>query len=71
MNDRYQLGEIVDDATKSARFYRFMDPSGLVVGGNVTPHWMRDGASFWYGAGQPNDREILRVESERCHYALD
>jgi dipeptidyl aminopeptidase/acylaminoacyl peptidase len=64
MNDRYKLRDIVGDDQRLKRFDRFMDPAGLVVGGNITPHWMRDRASFWYAAGSPHDTAILRVDGE-------
>ena len=64
MNDRYRLQGIVGDVERLKRFYRFMDPVGLVVGGNITPNWMLDGASFWYANGAPHDIVILRVDGE-------
>jgi dipeptidyl aminopeptidase/acylaminoacyl peptidase len=39
-----------------------MRPAGLVVGGNITPRWMLDGASFCYADGAPHDTVILRVD---------
>src|SRR5262245_31547670 len=39
-----------------------MEPEGLVVGGRITPHWMRDGRSFWYTGGTPDNPVIFRVD---------
>lgn len=64
MNDRYKLRPIISDDNQLKRFYRFMDPAGLVVGGNITPRWMLDGASFWYTDGAPHDTVIIRVDGE-------
>lgn len=62
MNDRYRLRDLVIDEARLRRFYRFMDPTGLVVGGNISPNWMLDGTSFWYAHGAPRDTVILRVD---------
>ena len=64
MNDRYKLRELVADELRLQRFYRFMDPAGLVVGGNITPSWMRDGKSFWFADGARENTVILRVDGD-------
>lgn len=64
MNDHFNLRDIVGDDKRLKRFYRFMDPAGLVVGGNITPRWMLDGASFWYPDGAPHDTVIVRADGE-------
>jgi dipeptidyl aminopeptidase/acylaminoacyl peptidase len=62
VSDRYKLGGIVADAGRISRFERFMEPEGLVVGGRIAPHWMRDGRSFWYTGGTPDNPIIFRVD---------
>lgn len=64
MSDRYKLRELVTDESRLNRFYRFMDPAGLVAGGTITPRWMLDGTSFWYVDKAPHDTRILRVDGE-------
>ena len=64
MTDRYKLRDIVGDDMRLQRFYRFMEPVGLVVGGNITVRWMLDGASLWYADGTTHDRVIVRVDGE-------
>ncbi len=61
-DDRYNLRPVIGDAARLSRFYRFMDPTGLVVGGRVAPNWLLDGASFWYADGAPENTAILRVD---------
>jgi dipeptidyl-peptidase 4 len=63
-SDRYRLRDIVRDEQRLARFERFMAPTGLIVGGVIEPHWMLDGASFWYLQGAPENTLILRVDGE-------
>lgn len=62
--DRFNLRQIVEDPKALQRFYRFMQPAGLVVGGRVTPRWMLDGASFWFADREPNDTVILWVDGK-------
>jgi dipeptidyl-peptidase-4 len=64
MKTRYDLRDIVGDDKRLKRFNRFMNPAGLVVGGNTAPRWMLDGASFCYVVGAPHDTVLLRVDGE-------
>ncbi len=64
ITDHCNLRGIVADERRLKRFYRFMAPEGLVVGGVIAPHWMMDGASFWYVDGAPHDTVILRVDGQ-------
>src|SRR2546430_2482167 len=63
MNVHYGLRDIIGDE-RLQRFSRYMDPSGLVVGGEITPRWMLDGASFWYADRVPEDTVVLRVDGK-------
>ncbi len=62
VNDRYKLSEIIQDKEQLSRFYRFMDPADLVIGGQVKPNWLKDGMSFWYATGAPDNTIIFRVD---------
>jgi dipeptidyl aminopeptidase/acylaminoacyl peptidase len=62
VSDRYKLDHVVRDAGRLSRFERFMEPEGLVVGGRITPNWLRDGRSFWYASGAPDNTVIFQVD---------
>lgn len=64
MNDRCKLRGIIEDDARLARFYRILDPAGLVKGGCIAPNWLLDGKSFWYGSGPDNHRTFFRVDGD-------
>ncbi len=49
-------------AQDEAVYKRYLDFDLLVGGGRVTPNWLPDGSAFWYLQGNPNDRQIVKVD---------
>lgn len=43
-------------------YQRYLDFGSLVEGESVELNWLPDGSSFWYVQGDPNDRQILRLD---------
>lgn len=43
-------------------YRRYLDFGSLVRGGRVVPNWLPDGSSFWYVQGEPNEREVVKVD---------
>ena len=43
----------VEQSDREAMYYRYLQFRSYVKGGNVDPHWMADGSSFWYAEGAP------------------
>ncbi len=43
-------------------FTKYLDFSSYVKGGAVTPHWMKDGNSFCYSEGAPDNTVIYKVD---------
>lgn len=62
VRDSFGLGTVVGDEARLERFYRFMRPAGLIVGGSIKPKWLRDGESFCYAEGAPTDTMIFRID---------
>jgi dipeptidyl aminopeptidase/acylaminoacyl peptidase len=58
VDDPFTLRNIVPEVNALERFQRFMQPAGLVRGGQVTPHWLPDGTGFWFSEGT----RIFRVD---------
>jgi dipeptidyl aminopeptidase/acylaminoacyl peptidase len=56
--------EPLTNEQREERFFRQLQFNGLIRGGEVTPHWLRDGSSFWYAEGSPNHTIIYRVDPE-------
>ncbi len=40
-----------EPSEQEAMYYRYLEFASYVKGGNVDPHWMADGNSFWYAEG--------------------
>ncbi len=49
-------------ADDEAAYQRYLDFSALVKGGRLTPNWLPDGASFWYAKGDPNERQLMKLD---------
>ena len=49
-------------ADREAAYQGYLDYQRMIDGGRVVPHWLPDGSTFWYEAGGPNAREILKVD---------
>jgi len=47
---------------QEAMYYRYLEFASYVKGGNVDPHWMADGSSFWYAEGAPDNTTIWKVD---------
>ena len=45
-------------------YQRYLELGSYVKGGEVEPHWMADGSSFWYADGAPTDTVIWAVDPE-------
>ena len=43
-------------------YYRYLEFASYVKGGNVDPHGMADGSSFWYAEGAPDNTIIWKVD---------
>jgi dipeptidyl-peptidase-4 len=50
------------DEQRLKRFHRYLNPAGLVAGGDVAPQWMLDGSSFWFAENAPYATVIYRVD---------
>jgi len=51
-----------EQAEREEMFKKYLDFSSYVKGGIVTPHWMKDGNSFWYAEGAPEDTVIYKID---------
>ncbi len=51
-----------EQSEREAMYYRYLEFASYVKGGNVDPHWMADGSSFWYAEGAPANTVIWRVD---------
>ncbi len=49
-------------AQDEAVYRRYLDFDQLVRGGRVTPNWLPDGSTFWYAQGDPNNRQIVKLD---------
>ncbi len=47
---------------REAMYYRYLEFASYVKGGNVEPHWMADGSSFWYAEGALENTVIWKVD---------
>src|SRR5579875_3349098 len=43
-------------------YRRYLAFGSLVKGGAIEPHWLADGSSFWYAEGEPDRRQIYKVD---------
>jgi len=50
------------DPAREALFRRYLPFKSLIRGGDVQPHWLAGGSSFWYVDSGPEGRTILRVD---------
>jgi len=53
---------LVSDPAREERFRRFLQFKSLVRGGDVTPHWLRDGSRFWYAEWTAGGRTVWLVD---------
>ncbi len=44
------------------RFRQFFGYRALIKGGQVTPHWLSDGRSFWFAERWPDSTSLVRVD---------
>ena len=51
-----------EQSEREAMYYRYLEFASYVNGGNVDPHWMADGSSFWYAEGAPANTVIFKVD---------
>ncbi len=51
-----------EQSEREAMYYRYMEFASYIEGGNVDPHWMADGSSFWYSEGTPANTVIYKVD---------
>ncbi len=49
-------------AQDEAVYQRYLDFGSLVTGWQLTPNWLADGSSFWYAKGDPNERQIVKID---------
>ena len=49
-------------AEREEMYRRYLDFPKYVKGGEVQPHWMADGNSFWYAEGAPANTVIWKVD---------
>ena len=49
-------------ADREARYTRYWNAVSKVKGGSITPHWLKDGSSFWYAEGAPTNTVIWKVD---------
>jgi dipeptidyl aminopeptidase/acylaminoacyl peptidase len=56
--------EPLTEEQREERFFRQLQLNSLIRGGEVTPHWLKDGSSFWYAEGGPSHTIIYRVDPE-------
>jgi len=49
-------------AEREEMYKKYLDFSSYIKGGVVTPHWMKDGNSFWYAEGAPENTVIYKVD---------
>jgi len=54
------LGETQPE--REEMFKKYLNFSSYVKGGTVTPHWMKDGNSFWHTEGAPENTVIYKVD---------
>ena len=47
---------------REAMYYRYLEFASYVKGGSIEPHWMADGARFWYTEGDSASTAIWRVD---------
>lgn len=47
---------------REAMYRRYLEFASYVKGGKIEPHWMADGASFWYAEGAPANTVIYKVD---------
>ncbi len=53
------------DSPRDEQVYqRYLDFGAMVKGGRVVPNWLPDGMGFWYAVGDPNTRQILKIDPE-------
>ncbi len=50
---------------REAMYHRYLEFASYVKGGNVDPHWMADGSSFWYAEGAPDNTIIWKVDPKK------
>ena len=53
-----------DQSEREEMYRRYLDFPSYVKGGKVEPHWMADGARFWYAEGAPANTVIWKVDPE-------
>lgn len=51
------------DSARWVRYRAYQQVGELLDDTRIVPHWMPDGASFWYTSGSSQDREIRRVDA--------
>jgi len=51
-----------EQSEREAMYYRYLEFFSYVKGGEVGPHWMADGSSFWYAEGAPANTVIWKVD---------
>lgn len=51
-----------EPSEQEAMYYRYLEFPSYVKSGNVEPHWMADGSSFWYAEGAPANTIIYKVD---------
>ncbi len=49
---------------REVMYQRYLEFSSYVKGGHVEPRWMKDGSSFWYTEGAPENTIIYKVNPE-------
>ena len=55
-------GQEAEQSEREVMYYRYLEFASYVKGGNVDPHWMADGSSFWYAEGAPANTVIYKVD---------
>src|SRR5579872_1947162 len=58
------LSSQLSETEREQLFFRQLQFDRLVRGGEVELNWLKDGNSFWYAEGGPNNTVIYRVDPE-------
>ena len=54
----------VNQVERDAVYQRYLDFSSHIKGGRVEPHWMADGASFWFADAKDDETIIWKVNPQ-------
>ena len=58
-------GRLEEACVSDEMVRRYRDFSSYVIGGEVAPHWLEDGHSFWFAVTDGDERAYRRVDPIR------